>query len=247
MNEERIERLKEVAEMADIDIKILRYKNVNEAGVQLVAEKINLDEKIRIFENLVIKGRITDKDDIRAEIDHYLELLGYTLAINHLPAADKALEARNLLMGERRRKISLVMEKKIERKRSEIQRKAAIADAQSICKECGGKCCGRDIEKGFSEMDFFYMFYKLRDAQVNEIWKVLKKPDTLNKNCRFLGENGCVIPPVGKPNFCQGYHCEDIAGIPQKEVDSDMDALDKGMQKIQIIMGKAGFDLKTCD
>ncbi len=246
MNQERIERLEGIAKEAGIDIKILPHKNVSETGVRLVAEKVKLDEKIRIFENLVSKGRITDKDDIRAEIDRFLELLGYTLEIDHLPAADKALEARNLLTEKQRIKLSSSI-KLIYNFRARVRKRAEEFHAPEICGECGGGCCGRDIEKSFSEMDFFYMFYVLRGEQVNKIWKIFKRPDMVHSRCRFQGADSCIIPAEGRPNFCQTYYCENIPIIGQTETDLYADELTDKLKELQKKLKKMGFDLKTCD
>lgn len=244
MRKNRIEKIGKIAEMAGLDLKILpRKENTHNEVMSLMIKQHNIDGRICQLEDFVKKEGKRSQKETREEIEKLLIILSHILEIDHSVSADKALESYNLLTEKDKLKILPVIDKirKIRKKINDIANKV---DAEKICKDCEGKCCGRIIETSLSEMDFFYMFFVLIKEDVNKIWKILNMPDEGGYECRFKQENGCIIPKEGRPYFCQSYYCGDVPKISGKISDKYGDKLEKQMQKLQKKLKRIGFDLQ---
>jgi len=243
--QQKIEKIAEIAGKTDIGFRALPYEYMNKQNLLWILDTVDIDQRIKKFEHLVSLGRYPSKSHIKSEIELLLSFLYYAVEINHHPAADKALEANNLLTAENRLQLMPAIID-IEKFRKRIEREAGDNGAQEICSKCEGACCGRDIEQSFSEMDFFYMFFTVSKTKRDEIWRILNQPDTVGINCRFKGDNGCKIPANATPYFCKTYYCEDVPVI-HEFTDSYEKQLKVRMKKLQKELKKIGFDLELDD
>jgi hypothetical protein len=245
MKKERIKRLEKISETANLDLKMLpcNCAGSSEELLDYVIKSHKVDERISKLEELMSKGHINDKENIIIEIEFLFRVLEYTQEIDHRAEAHKALEAHNLLAEGDRQTINPLVED-IKRYRQRIQRRGEKFNADQICKECGGGCCGREIEREFSAMDFFYMFYVTSVEQREEIWQMLNLPDEAGGSCRFKGKHACILPKEAVPNLCHAFYCEDIPVIGETKADDLRNKkIKRKLEKLQSMIKKIGFDL----
>lgn len=82
---------------------------------------------------------------------------------------------------------------------SELHRLVAVAEGESICKDCHGGCCGHGLYHPTLVTLLVYL--------VNE--QLLPVPD-FRQSCPYLGAAGCHFPPASRPFNCLIFICDKI-------------------------------------
>lgn len=97
----------------------------------------------------------------------------------------------------------------IQREISHVARNAELE-----CIRCKGACCSDGIEHGMDSISFFYMMFFLTKNYRDKIFSVLQAKNK-NNYCKFLQEDGCIIPDLARPHECKSYFCNKINGFEE--------------------------------
>ena len=118
-------------------------------------------------------------------------------------------------LTEEQRKEIIALVKKIKSLQRKMDRELIRYKVAAKCAKCSVPCCTAEIENLFQEDYLLFLLSDISEKVRSKIWKALEKKNE-SELCRFLEENGCILPIDSRSHICKVSLCESFG--PAREV-----------------------------